>query len=943
MNPNTENTSTALTASPLPPSFEPAPHLAALLAEDGERFVSLAYLTLLKRPPDPQGYASYLQELRATGDKIGLIQALAKSEEGRRAAVNLPGLGAALQRRALRNLPVVRQVHAWLNQGARAAEMAAALRSVERRLNGIDQMVFQQGRRIESLRNDLQHWAAPASVGTVRVVAEPQLGAESAAQDRFPFDPDWYLKTYPDVAMSGVSPMEHYLHQGKGEGRLGSKAELEDIFFDADLYLRTYPDVAAAGVDPLQHYIYQGRGEGRVGARLPALMFDADWYVKRNPDIDLKGLDPLDHFIHEGWLKKLDCTSVKPLDKIEAEPLVYSEPLTDPGVKLVAFYLPQFHPIPENDRWWGKGFTEWTNVTRAKGFYEQHEQPRQPGELGFYDLRLIDNMKRQAELARAHGVFGFCFYIYWFAGHRLLETPIELLLKHPEIDINFCYCWANENWTRRWDGMESDVLIGQDHSPADDIAFIESISKAFHDRRYIRVDGHPLLVVYRPGLFPDMKATVGRWRDWCMANGVGAIKVYFAESFDKVNPIELGLDGSIQFPPLLGAGVLDITNQITPTDPGFAGHVYSYPAIAKGGKTHRRPDWPQFRGVMPSWDNTARKMERGYSFYGATPELYAEWLQSAVEETIEHLPETHRFVFVNAWNEWAEGAYLEPDRRRGYAYLNRTREVLARHSKPAVNDHLLKAFTRRSHPVAVVVHLYYGDLFDSLADYIDNIPGGADLFFSVRDGCYPEMVEKITARCPNAVVVSYPNHGRDVLPFLHVLRQIDGLGYEAICKVHSKKSKHRGDGDRWRDDVLNKLLGSAEIIERCLFQLAQGVGVLAPAGHLLDGTTYWGSNARRVTELAVRMGCPEDWVDDFKFAAGTMFWFRPEGLRALLDLNLQPDDFEREAGQVDGTTAHAVERLISLSVRKAGLHVDETAGGRPLGADEEYLFAARSR
>jgi len=342
---------------------------------------------------------------------------------------------------------------------------------------------------------------------------------------------------------------------------------------------------------------------------------------------------------------------------------------------------------------------------------------------------------------------------------------------------------------------------------------------------------------------------------------------------------------------------------------------------------------------MPSWDNTPRKLDRSISFYGATPELYAEWLRSAVDETCRSLGPENRLVFINAWNEWAEGAYLEPDRRRGYAYLSRTREVMAAFSSPMVADSELLAKEGATARVAIIVHLHYGDLLGHISDYLHNAPEAVDLYFSVRDGAINKLRRAIKSRFPTAIVVSYPNHGRDVLPLLHILTHIRGFGYEAICKIHSKKSRHREDGDRWRDDVFDRLLGSASRIEACLNLIRAGNGVVAPAGHLLSGGTYWGSNARRVTELALQMQCPREWIQDFVFPAGTMFWFQPKALEPLLDLGLQPTDFEGEAGQVDGTTAHAVERLIGLSARKAGLSVIATPDGT---ADDfgAYPFAA---
>jgi lipopolysaccharide biosynthesis protein len=247
----------------------------------------------------------------------------------------------------------------------------------------------------------------------------------------------------------------------------------------------------------------------------------------------------------------------------------------------------------------------------------------------------------------------------------------------------------------------------------------------------------------------------------------------------------------------------------------------------------------------------------------------------------------------------------------------------------------------RKNDVAVVIHLFYEDLFEGLASYLDNFENQADFFFNVRENALVRMKAIIKQRYPDAEIVAYPNQGRDVLPFLYMLPYLLKLDYKAVCKIHSKKSKHREDGDNWRDDVLSKLLGSKAIISACFAQISSGAGIVAPSGHLLDGSHYWGSNANRVTELAIRMGCPQKSVDNFYFPAGNMFWFSPKAIKSLLSLNLTAMDFENEAGQVDGTTAHAIERLIGLAALKHGFRVEETAE-QVSAQTQEYAYAEKT-
>ncbi|HWA01170.1 MAG TPA: glycoside hydrolase family 99-like domain-containing protein [Caulobacterales bacterium] len=356
---------------------------------------------------------------------------------------------------------------------------------------------------------------------------------------------------------------------------------------------------------------------------------------------------------------------------ITEEPMPVAAP-----ARIIAFYLPQFHPIPENDEWWGEGFTEWTNVLKATPQFVGHYQPRLPDELGFYDLRDPGVQARQAELAKLYGVHGFCFYFYWFAGKRLLERPTEAWLHNKQIDFPYCLCWANENWSRRWDGYDAEVLIAQDHSPDDDLAFIAHIAQYLRDPRYIRIDGRPLLLVYRPGLFPAPKDTAARWRAWCRDNGVGEIYLAYTQSFESVDPAEYGFDAAIEFPPN-NSSPRDITDTVQRINPDWSGTAYDYKTFVERSWDYQRRPYPFYRGVYPTWDNEARRIGRGVTFVGSTPALFRDWTRNAVRDAVlNNADPDKRIVFCNAWNEWAEGAYLEPDRRYGYAWLQSARDAL---------------------------------------------------------------------------------------------------------------------------------------------------------------------------------------------------------------------------------------------------------------------------
>lgn len=342
---------------------------------------------------------------------------------------------------------------------------------------------------------------------------------------------------------------------------------------------------------------------------------------------------------------------------------------------VVAFYLPQFHPIPENDRWWGPGFTEWRNVARALPQFEGHVQPKLPADLGYYDLRLPGVMREQMAIAREYGVGAFCTYFYWFAGKTLLESPLRQWLEDPSLDLPICLCWANENWSRRWDGREDDLLISQDHGPDDDLAFIAYAAAYLRDPRYLRVEGKPMLLVYRPGLLPEPRETAGRWRRWCRDNGIGEIHLAYVQSFDNVDPATIGFDAAVSFPPN-NTSLEPITATKRLINPAFGGQVLDWRDLARASVATSDPSYRLYPAANPGWDNEARRAGRGRSFVHATPRAFSAWLRSAIATARRRSPDAP-LVFVNAWNEWAEGAVLEPDVKFGYAWLDAIRRALS--------------------------------------------------------------------------------------------------------------------------------------------------------------------------------------------------------------------------------------------------------------------------
>ncbi|MEQ9506372.1 MAG: glycoside hydrolase family 99-like domain-containing protein [Hyphomonas sp.] len=378
--------------------------------------------------------------------------------------------------------------------------------------------------------------------------------------------------------------------------------------------------------------------------------------------------------------------------------------------RAIAFYLPQFHAIPENDRWWGEGFTEWTNVRRAQPQFQGHDQPRRPAELGYYDLMNQPGvLRRQAALAHQYGLEGFCFYFYWFGGKRLLDGPIRAYAEDAQITLPFCLCWANESWSRRWDGREDQKLITQYHSAEDDIAFIQHISTYLRSDKYLRVKGRPLVIIYRPDLLPDAAATAARLRQWCRENGVGEIYLSYTLSFVNGAPEEYGFDAAIEFPPN-NRGLSTYEGLVQPTSDDYAARIYDLTELAARSIDAPPTPFKTFLGVTPQWDNTARRMNNAAIMLDGGPATYERWLRNVAVQTADtHADRDERILFINAWNEWAEGAYLEPDLSRGYAWLDATRRALSADLAPLIEPGDLVPAEPMLHPaprtgVIVVVH-----------------------------------------------------------------------------------------------------------------------------------------------------------------------------------------------------------------------------------------------
>jgi len=377
----------------------------------------------------------------------------------------------------------------------------------------------------------------------------------------------------------------------------------------------------------------------------------------------------------------VDRTAVRSL--IGASESLDDRPLR---ARVIAFYLPQFHPIPENDQWWGKGFTEWTNVTKSLPLFRGHHQPQLPADLGFYDLRVPEVREQQAELAREYGVEGFCYWHYWFNGKRLLDRPVNELLATGRPHFPFCLGWANESWTRRWTGEEAEVLLKQTYSHEDDLAHGRWLAQSFSDPRYIRVGGRPLFVLYRAPALPDARRTIDTFRRECVRLGVAEPFIVGRDTHHPgADMRDWGCDITESSSPNLNAlpgafrpagGIGDWLRNASLGVFSGSVKIFDYENSCRLMELSR-PKHFHFPGFFVGWDNTPRRGKQAIILVHSNPAAFGRGLR-IVFDSIAERPREQRIVFLNAWNEWAEGMYLEPGQLFGHGFLEALKAELMR-------------------------------------------------------------------------------------------------------------------------------------------------------------------------------------------------------------------------------------------------------------------------
>lgn len=350
-------------------------------------------------------------------------------------------------------------------------------------------------------------------------------------------------------------------------------------------------------------------------------------------------------------------------------------------VQLIAFYLPQYHPIPENDLWWGKGFTEWTNVTKAKPLFKNHHQPQLPSDLGFYDLRIPEVRAAQAELAKANGVDGFCYWHYWFGnGKRLLERPFQEVLQTGDPDFPFCLAWANQTWTGIWHGLKDKTLIEQVYPGDQDyIDHFYHLLPAFKDHRYMKINNKPVFVVYIPEGLPDPLKYTALWNQLAIKEGfegfyfIGISHINWdhkKDGFDEKTIHQPSHYVSVYEKDLIPYGLSKLSKVLHRKGP----KVFDYGKLINAYDFNKFLDKDFLPTIVPNWDNTPRSKYGGLVFNGSTPDLFKKHLEEAMKFVLKR-PNEENIIFLKSWNEWAEGNYVEPDLRWGKAYLETIQQV----------------------------------------------------------------------------------------------------------------------------------------------------------------------------------------------------------------------------------------------------------------------------
>ena len=532
----------------------------------------------------------------------------------------------------------------------------------------------------------------------------------------------------------------------------------------------------------------------------------------------------------------------------------------------------------------------------------------------------MEVIQKQINLAKSHGIYGFGIYYYWFSGKRLLESPLDLFLNNKNLDFKFLLIWANENWTRRWNGLNKKILIKQEYNDNDPINFIIDIKKYLIDKRYIKINEKPIIGLYEPMNIPNLEETISLWRKESINLGIGEIFILVTlnnNTYDEFKNIGL-FNGVYEFSPR------DSFNYKIKYSPNL---LYTATLYKNINFINVSDDLPLFRGSMLEFDNSPRIKSSPNIFENYSPEQFYLINKKIIKWTREHYNINNRFIFINAWNEWGEGAYLEPDEKYGYASINSLSKALFDKDYKDINYNF-KDFNIKP-IIAIQAHIFYIDLLNEIIDKINNIPVKFDLFIST-DSLYKknniQNYIKEYSKASNIDIKIIENKGRDVLPLLIQMRNVI-KNYKYLCHIHTKKTMYTNIGDDWRNYLLENLLGNEKIISEILsdFENNEKLGFIFPENYykvfFQFGIQFINRNNKSIIIHLLnfhkfRIG------KKLEFPAGNMFWARVNAIYQIFNGKYE-NNLPIEIGQKDGTIMHGIERIWIYLVKLNGYYYNK--------------------
>ena len=556
-------------------------------------------------------------------------------------------------------------------------------------------------------------------------------------------------------------------------------------------------------------------------------------------------------------------------------------------LKVIALYLPQFHIVEENNKFWGKGFTEWTNVKKSKPRFKGHHQPRFPGDknhyLSYYDLTDIKAIENQVKLAKRHGIYGFGIYYYWFSGKKILEKPINLFLRNSYISFNFLLIWANENWSKRWDGRDKEILIKQEYKATDPYDFIISIKKYIKDKRYIKIDKKPVLGLYEPSKIPNLQNTMTIWREKSKELGIGEIFILICINKNKTQDFQdLNLfNASYEFPPRNSFQNNRILNKNT--------LIYSellYKSKNFNDSNISFGSFPFFRGSMVEWDNCPRIINcEVFDHY--SPEQFYMFNKIIVDWTIKNYKKDLRYIFINAWNEWGEGSYLEPDEKYGYASINSLSKAIFNLSYSKSN------YSIGENKIAVLLHIYNEDSIKEIINKINNIPYIYDLFICIyiKINIYNlKHYINLNSNAHNFEFKSFLNKKENLLSSIYIFRT-KAKNYKYLCNIISSQNNEISYFEEWKKYIQNNLLGNSRVISEIItdFEINRKLGIIFPEQYY-KSLVHFGDSINDVNLkymnyiLAKIFSHIQSKQRIFDFPEGNMFWAKVEAIYPIFKL-----------------------------------------------------------